>query len=171
MNKITVEAFLDELSKIADAVHPLPGGAMHIDPNELSDPNDPNDPITRYQSMQRRKPIARDIVRESAIGAVASPALMTLSDVLGKGVKETFKRPEIRDAAGKVTGHGSHFGAGGYGRKLTAAAGIGTIAASALPLIKAHMGLKAEEENVKQQLGITPDTGVRSALRRTVGVG
>lgn len=168
MNELTAHAFIDELVKIADAS--VPGG--YIDPSELADPNDPNDPITRYQSMQRRRPIARDIVREGAIGAAAVPALSTLRDVIGKGAKDTFKRgDDVVDAAGKVLRRGSQLGPGGYGRKAVAGAAIGALSAGMLPVLRSHMALKAEEENVKQQLGITPGSGVRSAVRRTVGVG
>jgi hypothetical protein len=137
----------DELTKIADVLPP----GQPVDPSTLADPNDPNDPITRYQSMQRRKPIARDMARGAALGAVTAPALSTLKDVIAKGRSEAFK-PQL-------------------GRRLGAAATVGAISGSLIPLLQSHMALKAEGENVKQQLGMTPDTGVRSALRRTVGVG
>ncbi len=165
MNSISIQAMADELLKIAGVLPPGP-----IDPSTLADPNDPKDPITRYQSMQRRRPIARDVIREGAIGAAAVPALTTVRDLLGKGAKETFKRPDVKNAVGEVIGKGSHFAAGGLGRKALAGAAIGTVASGVMPLVRSHMALKAEEENVKQQLGMTPDKGARSAVRRTVGV-
>lgn len=145
MNEITARAFIDELVKIAGVLPPGP-----VDPSTWVDPNDPNDPITRYQSMQRRKPIARDMARGAALGALTAPAMGTLKDVIAKGRKEAFKP--------------------GLGRRLGAAATVGALGGSVIPLIQSHMALKAEEENVKQHLGMTPDKGVRSAVRRTVGV-
>lgn len=163
---ISIRAFADELTKIADV---LPAGEP-VDVGALVDPNNPNDPITRYQSMQRRRPILRDVVREGVIGAAAVPALTTARELLGKGVAETFKRPALKNVAGEVS-LGGHLSPGGFGRKALAGAAIGSVAGGLVPLLRSHVALKAEEENVKQQLGMTPEHGVRSAIRRTVGVG
>lgn len=106
--------------------------------------------IDRLESMQRRKPLARDVAQGAAVGAITAPIIGNIKDTIGKG-RDNFKK--------------------GWGRRTAGQAVAGALAGSAVPLIRSHLARKAEEENVKQYLGVTKSEGARGALRRTMGIG
>lgn len=84
--------------------------------------------LKRYEALEGDKPTARQVARYAGLGAVATPAIGALSDVIGG-------KP-----SGGVRGH-------------LARAAAGALTSGAIPLARAHLDRRAEMGTLKKYIG------------------